>query len=273
MAGAEAARVIAEKEAARGAEDAAEEALKVEEAQRAAEAAAADARAEQDADAERGDALQDRAQEAAAAPAGQGQWIEEPALPAPVDRAPPKLDGLRSGPSWQRFLAWQRKYAVRYQGAIQEEEGFAAWKKNDELIHTYNARGCPAKLEHNIFSGVPQPHFLTRAHVLGDTAADQVKVVPQKPREAHTSDDLNEVDWSSLVASGTVRDQSSCGGCRECTGSCWASAAVAAVEGAASIAAQRTKGKTEANFPLVRGYPSKAPWVLSEQSPLDLPSI
>uniref|UniRef100_A0A453L6F7 Uncharacterized protein n=2 Tax=Triticinae TaxID=1648030 RepID=A0A453L6F7_AEGTS len=137
-------------------------------------------------------------------------------------------------PMVRRFERWMGRHGRAYTDAGEKQRRLEVYRKNVELIEEFNSGGRSYTLTDNKFADLTNEEF--RAKVLGLGAPGRAGrraprtenfapvTMPEKEIDDDNSTLPKEVDWRKKGAVVPVKNQ---GGC----GSCWAFAAVAAMEG------------------------------------------
>ncbi|XP_074276086.1 cysteine proteinase COT44-like [Silene latifolia] len=120
----------------------------------------------------------------------------------------------------KRYQKWIEANKKKYNGVKEWEERFGIYQSNVQLIDYVNSRNLSYKLTDNRFADMTNEEFKSKflGRLIGMPSDNQEQINT-------TYHDLPDaVDWREMGAVAPVLDQGLCG-------SCWAFAAVAAVEG------------------------------------------
>ncbi|XP_062199618.1 ervatamin-B-like [Phragmites australis] len=137
----------------------------------------------------------------------------------------------RIDPMLERFEQWMSRHGRLYADAGEKNRRLEIYRRNVELVETFNAMSTGYKLADNKFADLTNEEF--RAKMLGfgpQSRAEHISTpstmtcVERAMPEENTDDPPKSVDWRAKGAVAPVKNQGNCG-------SCWAFSAVAAIEG------------------------------------------
>ncbi|KAJ3673230.1 hypothetical protein LUZ60_006604 [Juncus effusus] len=127
-----------------------------------------------------------------------------------------------------RYEEWLSRYGKTYQDSHQKEERYRIYEANVELIDAFNAVNQGYKLTDNKFADLTNIEFrkkILRLHakpLIMESNENQAQ--SERVRDLLQDELPESIDWREKGAVTKVKDQRNCG-------SCWAFAAVAAIEG------------------------------------------
>ncbi|KAF7456864.1 cathepsin CPL [Cryptosporidium felis] len=150
---------------------------------------------------------------------------------SPGEIVDPANEALR-----RSFEDFKKKYGKNYGSKEEEDERFEIYKRNANFIQITNSQGFSYELEMNEFGDLTREEFAERYMGYKRAFNDDDRVLKSaKPSQEGVQDEYTlpmSINWVESGCVNPVRNQKSCG-------SCWAFSAIAALEGALCVQANR----------------------------------